>query len=80
MAEAAAFGHVPPGQREGYDPGGRGQAGQSCQGVQACRHCLTPLAMEERQGRLVSNLKNGVCRDREACESRQPPLIPLEEL
>ena len=25
-------------------------------------------------------MRNGICKDREACEARQPPLIPLEEL
>jgi hypothetical protein len=26
----------------------------------------------------VSSLRKGICADRAACESRQPPLIPLE--
>ena len=37
--------------------------------VQQCRICLA----EEP-------LKGGICKDRAACEKRQPPLIPLEEL
>lgn len=46
-----------------------------------CRICLAPETMISTEYHPeVSSLKNGVCRDRGACEQRQPPLIPLEEL
>lgn len=49
--------------------------------VPVCEICLAPETRStDRGGRKVSSLKNGVCRDRAACEGRQPPLIPLGEL
>ena len=38
--------------------------------VPQCRICLAD----------DQPLKNGICVDRAACEERQPPLIPAEEL
>ena len=49
-----------------------------------CRICLEPQTFGqlpgEGMGSYGSSLVNGICRDREACEERQPSLIPLEEL
>lgn len=54
---------------------GKSPAGKSC------RICLAPETHgRDSKGWLRSSLKNGVCRDRAACEERQPPLIPLGEL
>lgn len=41
-----------------------------------CRICLEPEDREMYRGAWRSTLKNGVCRNRKACEDRQPPLIP----
>jgi hypothetical protein len=48
--------------------------------VRQCRICLEPESHSEVRGKRQSSLKADICRDREACESRQPPLIPLDEV
>lgn len=45
-----------------------------------CRHCLAPEVKTEvktgRTSKLVSNLEQGQCKDRAACEDRAPSLFP----
>lgn len=45
-----------------------------------CRICLAPETQSQVGLWMVSSLKNGTCKDRLACESRQPPLISEGEL
>jgi hypothetical protein len=45
-----------------------------------CRICLAPESHSVVSGERQSSLKAGICRDRQACESRQPSLIPLDEV
>lgn len=45
----------------------------------ACRICLAPEVQTQVGLRMVSNLAGGICADRDACEERQPPLIPRDD-
>lgn len=45
-----------------------------------CLICMADEVITEVNGVNCSSLRNGICRDRAACEERQPPLIPMEEL
>ena len=51
--------------------GPRGSAPKARQ----CRICLAPETFTTERMQQVSSIKGGVCRDRKACESRQPPLF-----
>jgi hypothetical protein len=46
-----------------------------------CSVCLAPETFRMSGQWAISSLKkNGTCKNRAACEKRQPPLIPLEDL
>lgn len=45
-----------------------------------CRICLAPESHSVVSGKRQSSLKAGICRDRGACESRQPPLTQQDEV
>jgi hypothetical protein len=40
-----------------------------------CRICLAAEVITMRGQEECSSLRNGICRDRAACEERQPPLF-----
>ena len=40
-----------------------------------CRICLAPETFTTVRMQQVSSIKGGICRDRAACEKRQPPLF-----
>ena len=61
---------------------------RACQAKPPKEKTLTSLTARPRSGRLPQcriclagePLENGICKDRAACEQRQPPLIPTGKL
>ena len=49
--------------------------------IAQCRVCLAEQVITMRRGRPVSSLgSDGTCKDKLACEARQPPLFQIGEL
>jgi hypothetical protein len=48
--------------------------------IRQCEHCLAVEVITKVGPMQISNLRDGTCKDKLACEARQPPLIPREEL